>query len=404
MGDWSLRVRAVVGDNLWLIASGFAVLLLLGAFVTYGTYVDPGEAIETREVAQWSDRGAFSHEATVREGTDVFEQGTVLRDRNVYFAGVAPVLNGTVTYSYNATDGGDLRAEGTTTLVLRSVSETSDGNVTEYWHLEERLGTTTEESLGPGERVSVPFEVNVSAVTQRVDTIEEQLGGTSGEMDVVVRSRFELRGTRNGQSIDETQTYEAAVETDGNVYSVEGDEPSTDSDRQVEEVSVPATYGPVRNVGGPLLLLVGIAGLAGLVATRRRGTATPSDVEREWLAYRSAREEFDDWITVGRVPDEALAGVCVPVDMLEGLVDIAIDCDRRVIEDQTRGTCIVSVDDLVYTYDVPDEPGVADRQDPLVASSGGDGTSANDESDGGSADLLAQTSSGRSDQDDAPVE
>lgn len=361
MGTWRLRGRAVVEDNLSLVVIAFIVLTVVGGYVVYGTYVNPGESVQTEEVARWSSEGAFSHEATVVESTDVFDDGTVLQDRSAYFLGISPILDGSAIYRYGATEGGDLRVEGELTLELRAVSESTDGNVTEYWHVEETLGSATAESLSPGEQMRIPFSLNVSAVSQRIAAIEEQLGGTPGQTEIILRSRFDVEGTRNGRSVDTTRTYEATIATNGNVYSVEGDGPTTDSGRQMETMAVPTDYGPIRRVGGPLLLATGLLGLIGLAVGQRRGLTTLSDAERTSLDYLAARNEFDDWITSGWVPREGLDGTQVTVDSLEDLVDVAIDCDRRVIRDRKRDAYFVKVEDTVYKYTPPDEPAGPNR-------------------------------------------
>lgn len=356
MDSRNLRLRRRVADNFWLIAGLLVVLTLAGGYVTYDTYGDPGVEVQTEQVSQWSSQGQFSHQATVINDTAVFNEGTVLRDRSAYFQRIAPVLNGSVSYSYEASDGGDVDVEGTLFFLLRSAAETQDGNATEYWRVEVPLGRTVEESVASGEAVRIPFTVNVSSAVQRAETIEEEIGGTPGEQQLVLRSQFDITGTINGQQVDRTRTYEATVSMSQNVYSVEGAGPTTDSGRQMREVTVPATYGPLRRMGGPLLSVVGFLGLAGLALAYHRDATTVSDDEREWLQYQSARDEFDNWITDALVPDDELQGTHVTIETLEGLVDVAIDSDRRVIYDRTRSHYLVSVDDTVYVYDPPPDP------------------------------------------------
>jgi len=105
----------------------------------------------------------------------------------------------------------------------------------------------------------------------------------------------------------------------------------------------------------------------GLVYARRKGRLVVTDRERQWLTYRSTREEFDDWITTGRVPDAAVDQSVVEVDTLSGLVDLAIDTDNRVIEDRARGACLVLAEDCWYRYETPPEPIESDR--PVVTES-----------------------------------
>jgi len=50
---------------------------------------------------------------------------------------------------------------------------------------------------------------------------------------------------------------------------------------------------------------------------------------------------LDDWITVARIPEEGRDAAAIEVGTLEGLADIAIDTDRRVLEDPDRNLFVV---------------------------------------------------------------
>lgn len=388
MGDSSLRLRILFEDNLVLVVSVVIVLGLLGGYVTYTTHVDPGTETEQYEVSSWSSTAQYTHEATVVRGTEVFDRGEVLENRNSYFEAIAPVLDGTFVYEYRATDGGDLRVETDTTLVLRSVTDGDDGEI-EYWRDEHYLDSHVEESVGPGEPVEVPFSVNVTEMSQRIDVIEEQLGGTPGQTEIAVETHVDLEGTRNDQQVSETRLYEATIDAGGSVYSVEGAGPETESDERLGERTFETTYGPLRTVGGPLLLGIAVLGIVAIAAGRWNDTFVVSNDEREWYNYTALHDEFDEWITTGHVPDEAMTGAQVSVDSLDGLVDVAIDSNRRVIEDRDRGMCIVRVDDVVYTYDVPDAHRPGPGSDPLEVDSKADDPDegrGNDDTSGEEAD------------------
>jgi hypothetical protein len=362
-----LRARRLLDEYFGVVLGAVLVLGLVGVSVTYTAYVNPATEVEQVVTDEWSSQGEFTHRATVVNGTDVFDEGDVLRNRRAYLQRIAPRLNGSFLYSYDATGGGDLEANATLTLVLRSVGQagTDGGEPVEYWRISRPMGTATEESLSPGDQLSVPFSMNVTATAARVDAIEDQLGGTPGETRIEVRTDLDLSGTRNGQQVDSTRTYQANVTTAENVYRVTGTEPVTRSGQQVESTTTITTYGPLRRIGGPVLLLGGLGAGVALLALRWRVAFELTDAEAEWLAYQSARAEFDDWITTGAVSGDLSPTTEVTVDSLEGLVDVAIDSDRRVIEDPDAGACLVHVDGTVYRVEIP---GRAERHERLLAS------------------------------------
>jgi len=362
-----LRTRRLLNGYFGVVLGVVLVLGLVGVSVTYTAYMNPATEVEQVVTDEWSSQSEFTHRATVVNGSGIFDKGDVLRNRRAYLQRITPTLNGSFLYSYDATGGGDLLANATMTLVVRSVGQAgTDGEEpVEYWRVSRPIGTATEESLSPGDQLSVPFSVNVNATAARIDAIEEELGGTPGETRIEVRTRLELSGTRNSQQVDSTQTYQANISTSQNVYRVTGTGPVTESGQQVESTTIPETYGPLRRIGGPVLLLGGFGAGVALLALRWAVGFELTDAEQEWLAYQSARVEFDDWITTGAVSGDLSPTTEVTVDSLEGLVDVAIDSDRRVIEDPEAGACLVHVDGTVYRVEIPER---AERREQILAS------------------------------------
>ena len=350
------RLRLVVADNLIIVIAVVAIVTAIGGYLTVGGHLDPGTELTDREVARWDSTGSFSHRATVTNGTGAFESGAVLQNQSVYFSRLAPRLNGTFSYRYRATNGGSLDVATTVALVIRSVSSEESDRRVRYWRVQRPLASATNASLGPGDRATVPFALNVSAASVEARDLREQHGASAGTVEVVVAARTALNGTRNGRPVDATRTYELPVTVEDGLYRVGTPQNASHSGVRTEQVAVPADRGPLWTLGGPLLGLLGLLGLAGLVLGHRRDRWAVDATERTWLDYRRTREEFDDWITTGRVPAGETPTSVVEVDSLEGLVDVAIDTDNRVIEDETRGACLVLTETRWFRYSVPQEP------------------------------------------------
>lgn len=349
----AIRLRRFFDQYALGLVVAAVVIGLAGGYLAFTAYGATTTTTEVQTVAEWESSGTFTHQATVVNDTAVYDEGDVLRDRETYFRSLTPHLNGSFLYTYAASEGGNLTATATTVLVYRSAESTDEGAGTTYWQLNSTLQERRVTGLGPGERLRVPFSVNVTDAAGRLETIDQQFGTTPGEKEFRVEARLTLSGTRNGRPVDRTQTYRLPVSVSNSVYTVSGDGPTTASGEQTErtEVSVPA--GPLAAYGGPLLALLGFGVAGGLVAARRRGDFGISEAEREWLAYRDARAEFEDWITVARISEGKRRGVDIEIDSLAGLVDIAIDSDRRVLEDERTGLLLVFEDDRTYAYDPP---------------------------------------------------
>jgi hypothetical protein len=394
MRRWLGQIRLVVADNAGVLAAVLLAVAALGGVGSYTTHADPGTEIEQRAVSSWSSTATYTHEATVQTETDVFEQGEVLTGRSAYLQSIAPVLNGTLQYNYDASAESSLTANARLTLVLRSVGEN-----TVFWRDERTLTTRTVDRLGPGEQFSVPFSVNITAQQQRIERIEEQLGGTPGETELAVQSQLRLTGQRNGVAVNETIQHGLSIQTSGGTYSVSADGPATDSGRQIERTAVTASYGPLRSVGAPALVVLAVVCLAALAVGKVTGWTTVPERERTWVAFQSERQTLDEWITQGTIPPDASADRVVTVDSLEGLVDVAIDSNRRVLEDESRELFAVLLEETTYRYEPPSPP----TREGLLATPGTtdqttDGAEAIPDGEGNDPDADAEESDAHSSQ------
>lgn len=414
MTETSVRVRAFLGAHAGAVIAVAIVAVLLGGYLTYGTYVTPGEETERVQGPGWSSTGEFEHQATVTEDTTVFSQGDVLSDRGSYFTEIAPVLDGRFEYRYTVepgvgpeggsggVDDTDLAASAELGLLIRSVEDD-----TEFWRVEEPLAAETADSLAPGETFAVPFSVDVTEVQTRVAEIDDELGASPGETEVRVVADLSLTGTRIGQPVDQRETYELGLDPGASLYQVTDDGPSTDSGSQTIERTVTASHGPLRTVGAPAVLVGGVLVGAGVWIAARRDVLSVPESDQAQLAYQSVAGEFDEWLTSGRIPDAAMDRPQVSVESLEGLVDVAIDSNRRAIEDRDRGYCAVLGDEATYLYEIPEpvvalgdagEPSVDGNadSDPLGADSSGSGI-------GGTLVDQLRTTVGDGDDSDTPA-
>ncbi len=347
-----------------LVLVGVAVAVV-GGLLTADAYLGTDTRSETRQGASWESVGTFDHHAEVRESAGPFEAGTVLTNRSTYFLEPTPVLDGRFDYTYEASDGGSLDVETRVVLVTRSVVD-DGGEESVLWRDEEELAAERVDSLSPGESVSVPFSWNVSAARAAATATEEQLGTTAGDTEMFLEARVTVAGTRNGRAVDVERTYPLDVTFDDGVYRVDDPGQVTHQDTRTQTVSVTVPPGTLERVGGPVTLAVGVFATLGLLVGRHRGVLTVDEAEREWLAYRSTRREFDDWITTVRSGADAVRDETVRVESLQGLVDLAIDTDARVVEAADTGRCVVRHDGLSYVYDPPPAPG-AERPAPGTA-------------------------------------
>jgi hypothetical protein len=378
-----VRVRAILDEWFWAVALVAVVVAGVGGYVTYTAYAAPGTTVEERQVSSWEGNGSYTTAATVTEPNPLYAEGTELTERPAYFLTVSPRLDGTFAFEYAASDGGRVDVAVEQTLVIRSV-EAGDGESTptvEYWRIEESLGTTDASGVAPGDSVRTTFSRNVSRVANRVSNVSDRLGGTLGSTRITVVNTVTLDGEINGQPVERTATYRLPIGVDGPTYRPGETGGQAVAGSTTERITRERTYGPPWRVGGPVALLIGVVGLAGLAYGRYDGLLAVSAADRDRLDFESTREEFDDWITTARLPSAVLDRPRVDVDSLAGLVDTAIDVDARVFERPDGGAFYVPHEGLLYAYTPPKDGTVmVDERDEGSTARPPDADAADDES------------------------
>lgn len=350
MTSTKLRLRRLVVDNFAVVLLAALLLIGLGTAVTYGVYAGDQTQTEIRETTLYETSPSFTHGVTVQRENEVFAVGTRLDGRSQYYTRIGPVATGNYTLGYRA-ESGRIDVELSTSLVVRGVASDSGAVL---WAQRRNLDTVSATGVAPGETVHIPYRVNVSDLTDRTTTITESLGGTAGEVQTFLRVRSQLDGTVAGTTVQRTIEDRLEISTTGGTFSLTPNATAVAGtiNRPVMVTNPP---GLLRAIGGPLALALGLLGGGGLVIGWRQGRLSVSESERELLTYRSQYDEFDEWITTGRIPEASGfdSGEAVRVSNLKGLVDVAIDTEARVIEDTATGRFVVEGPRRTYYFDPP---------------------------------------------------
>lgn len=352
MATWPVRTRAVLETYFPPIVLALVLVGLVGGWMAYSTHFADRTVTEQRPGSSWETNGQFDHAATVAANSSVYDPGTRLAGREVYVPAMTPVLDGNYTFAYDASDGGRLDASVTLTYSVRSVSERGD-NSTVVWETTERRFENSRDSLAPGQTIRVPFSVDVNESMSRAKRIETSLRNPLGQTEGRLVARVHYEGTVNGEPVDAVESHAMPIDFERGTFQPGHEGPFTDEHRSTRTVTVERTVGPIRAVGGPALLLVGLFGLSGLAAARWENRIELTDTERELLAFESDRDDYAEWISTIELPEEALDRPAGRADSLRSLVDFAIDTDNRVIECPEEGVFHVLHDGYRYTYRPP---------------------------------------------------
>lgn len=343
-----VRLRAVTDEWFVLVVAALLALTLFGGWMAYSAYAEEPEAeTDERTVEAWSSTNGFSHGAEVQRPNEVFEVGERLSNQPVYFTRVAPELEGEFTHSYSA-DSGNVTVD----LSLERRTRAVDDDDGEYWSTTEPLNATTEDGVEPGERVNSPFAVDVPAMVNETERIEASLGSSPGDVETVVVAHANVQGTIDGEDVRRTDSYELLIEPDGDTYRVEGPVAERQTAERTEEVDAAGAPGTSGVLPGTVLMVIPLTALGALAIGKSNDTLAPEEADLERLRLENERTEFDDWISTGSIPEDVSERTRLEVDTLEDLVDVAVDHDRRVIEDrETEGVYYVLEDELLYVYE-----------------------------------------------------
>lgn len=371
----SVGDRAVLAKYLPLVLVVFLLVAAGGGYLAYDAQTAPDTRTETRPAGSWTVESGFDHGAEVVNGTSVFPAGTQLENRSLYFTRLTPTLDG----EYVVTHRGSVEnASGT--IELRLVTEAIDesdtggqgqGSPTVYWRETDPLAIEDVEGLAPGASHRVAFEVNTTAVSERIAEIESELGASPGTTRVSVVARTDLEAEVAGERFVDGRTDRLDIEPGSQTYDVERDVSPAGTYDASRTVEVPVEPSPLRLYGGPILIVIGLAGAALTGIAMYRESVSVRDHERAKLEYARTRSDLDKWISTGTVPGNDDERTVVELDSLRDLVNVAIDSDRRVIERPDAHPRFVALDDDVrYVFDPP--TAVVDEARQRTRDSGGD--------------------------------
>jgi hypothetical protein len=201
----------------------------------------------------------------------------------------------------------------------------------------------------------VPFSIDVPAARNRTDEITSELG-VGDAADMFVRATVSATPQSDGRTRTQTFEQNLTITPQESTYRVTGGGVSRERYEVTESVTVERSYGPIRSMGGPVVLVGSLAVRLALGLGQRRGAFNLTDQERRWLAYRTDRAKFDEWIHTVRLPSEAHDLPRARAESLGELVDFAIDVDSGVVEPPEAGVFYVVNDGYLYTYTAPLPP------------------------------------------------
>ncbi len=351
LADWFVPVTVLL--VVVALASGAAV---------YSAVATPAESTEYDTVDSWSTTVDLSHSAEVSEPNEVYSVGQRLENQPRYYTEVMPMLEGEIQYHYGASDG-DVDVETDISQVTRAVEDGSDGEVV-YWRDEQPIDASQTSGLSPDDTHTDTFSVDVDAMNQEAIETAESLGSTAGTLETVVRIDVRMDGTVDGESVEHTEQYELPIDVTSGTYTVELPSETGHTEQRSVAVSTGWSDRIGDAIGVIVLLALSVGALGGLAAAKHREALAPSAADRQAVAAKTERETLDEWISKGALPPTVDERPRIEVASLTELVDVAIDCNRRVIDREDADEYVVVDDTVIYGFE-PEIP--AQRTDETAA-------------------------------------
>jgi len=343
-----LETRQLLADWFVPVSILLVIVALTSGFAAYSAVATPDEPPEYDTVESWSTAVDFSHSATVTEPNELYSVGQQLDDQPRYYTEVMPVLDGDIQYSYQASSG-EVDIETEITQLTRAVEDGSDGEVT-YWRDEQHLDSEQASGLSPGETHTASFAVDVTEMEQTAVETAESLGSTAGTLETVVEVEIQMNGTIDGEPVEHTEQYELPLDVTSGTYTIE---PPSETGHAEQETVAASTDWSDR-MGGAVwvfvLLLFSVGSLGGLVAAKHTERLAPSAADRQAVEAKRERESLDEWISRGVLPPAVSERPRIDVASLTELVDVAIDCNRRVIDRENADEYVVVDDTVLYGF------------------------------------------------------
>ena len=320
----------------YLLVNRSRVVMTTFAIVAVVAFAGAGYAMAnppTEEITEEEDRQTvttdISHHAVVTTNESLWENGTVLENRDFYPMDSADNL--TLQIRTSANNAVRLDATHRVSLVYYS---NVDGN--RIWE-RKRPVTPVNTTIVDGRVVSYAT-LDVPAILDQVEQFNDQLVGVgSTQVDLVLKVNYSTGLYSGGY----TSAAELKLSTSG--FQVNGElagerSHSTTATRTVEHPLETTTIGGILLMA---LLSTALAGGTRHLAETRDPKAIKDEIDRK---------RCSEWISEGLIR-QPIGGQDVMMQSLADLVNVGIDSKERVIHDPDRDLYAIMDGGMLYYYD-----------------------------------------------------
>lgn len=324
------RVEHVLVTRGPLVIIGLVVLGLLAMLAGGWFYTHPSTSSVENRTQVVDFHGELHTSALVTNSQSIYPAGTRVRDEPVYYLSANPNLTIATTLTPNSGSG---KANVSIRYLVRRVAKHHGKTFFSHTRV---LGSTPPQTG----TTHLNRTLDVSAFLNRTAAVQKRVGDAGQLTTTVIVNVHYQKGKVSG-----TKNVTASLQQQGDWYAFPSKSFSVTRYRShVEQWPNPRNWWLIGGLlgTGVVLLAAGVV----LIVRYRREYQNANPV---WYRHQATKAAYAEWITEGSRPDEFPEPIAA-VDTLAGLVDIAIDSDRRVVHDTDWGGFYVLDDAGTYLY------------------------------------------------------
>ncbi len=317
------------------------VIALLGSAAIIYLNVTSKKANAPQENASIS--AAHNYQIVTRSSLKVWPAGTIFaQGLPAYFYASMPYVG--IIGQVNANGKGDIKLDGTirTQVTLRAINDKSEA----YWSYpifhssEEAFQLTNDKPIYQAKQI----DVDPSASYDLANQIAEEILFQSSQFQLVVSSHINVSGSIGNISVDKSFDQELPISLLASSFTLPRTEDSSSNILVRSNITAPSleeSYIGIINENRIPIAIIGVSVIFILLLLwmkSKTGTKLMAD-----------HRKYKDWITEGTV--EISNQYFIQINSLQGLVDLAIDLDKRVIYDSGVMKYYVVDEDMIYVFD-----------------------------------------------------
>lgn len=283
-----------------------------------------------------------------QQDLNIWPEGTVFEQSAAYFYTAKPLIEITPYLEVEDFQQGSLEGFLSPNLVLRSVNDKSES----FWSYELPELSLKEysfvmDSSQAYDRILLieePITLDITGAYEKATQISEEINYYGGIYQVVLSYSIQIRGTVNEIPMDKTMVQEVPMNLEQVSFSIPKTEEMNTQLTFTDNRDISTNMGRVENVIRTFSIQISITLILAilfvfLLLSGKSGTP------KQMIEHRRFRE----WITEGSV--NINSKYMIQIFTLEGLVDLAIDLDKRVIFNPETNKYYVLAEDMAYLYD-----------------------------------------------------